>query len=237
MFNIKHLLIIKKLKNMGFSDDLLSFYWLVAGAVVYIACFLLALRSAPWAALGENRTLQHMLFGATALLMVLWSMRAGISPGLEIHFLGLTIMTLVFGWDLALLAATAALVGMAIIGKESWDALLLSGVCTVLVPIASTWLVYRFVEAKMLRNFFVFLFVCGFLGAGLATASSGLFTSALLVLDGVYSVEKIVHEYVRYLPLIMFPEGLMNGIFLTGMLVFHPDWVRTFDAKAYIDDQ
>lgn len=42
---------------------------------------------------------------------------------------------------------------------------------------------------------------------------------------------------VRFLPLIMFPEGLLNGIIMTGMMVFHPDWIRTFDARHYIDEQ
>ncbi|WP_315982595.1 hypothetical protein [Aliamphritea spongicola] len=48
---------------------------------------------------------------------------------------------------------------------------------------------------------------------------------------------KIHNEYIQYLPLIMFPEGLLNGIIMTAMMVFHPDWIRTFDAKAYIDEQ
>lgn len=222
---------------MGFSEGLLDSYWLIGSALVYIFALLTAVKFAPWTVIAENRILQHMLFGATLLLMILWSMRAGISPGLDIHFLGMTVMALVFGWDLAILAATIALIGMALIGKESWDGLFVNGICSVLLPVLATYLVLKFTEKKLLKNFFVFLFICGFLGAGISTAVSGLATSAVLVLDGVYDLNKIYHEYIRYLPLIMFPEGLLNGIFLTGMLVFHPDWVRTFDAKAYIDDQ
>ncbi|EAR63027.1 energy-coupling factor ABC transporter permease [Neptuniibacter caesariensis] len=222
---------------MGFSEGLVNSYWLFGSAVVYIFVLFAAFKSAPWRVILQNRILQHMLFGATALLMALWSMRAGISPGLEIHFLGMTVMTLVFGWDLAVISASIVLVGMAIISKESWDGLFVNGVCSVLLPIAATYLVLKFTERKLLKNFFVFLFVCGFIGAGISTAVSGMATSMVLVIDGVYDLNKIYHEYIRYLPLIMFPEGLMNGIFLTGMLVFHPDWVRTFDAKGYIDDQ
>lgn len=222
---------------MSFSEGLLSSYWLIGCAFIYFCALIAAFRSAPWGIISQNRILQHMLFGATALLMVLWSMRAGVSPGLGIHFLGMTVMTLVFGWDLAVLAASLALIGMAVIGKESWDGLFVNGVCSVLLPVLTTYLIYWYVEKRLLKNFFVFLFVCGFIGAGIATAVSGLATSMVLVLDGVYDLDKIYHEYIRYLPLIMFPEGLLNGIFLTGMLVFHPDWVRTFDAKGYIDDQ
>lgn len=222
---------------MSFSEGLLSGYWIWISGVVYAVVLFAAIKRAPWPVLFENRTLQHMLLGATVLLMLLWSMRAGISPGLGIHFLGITVMTLVFGWDLAIIAASVSLLGMALIGKESWDGLFVNGVCSILLPVASTYLVLYWVEKKLLKNFFVYLFVCGFIGAAISTAVAGLATSSVLVIEGVYDIDKIVHEYVQYLPLIMFPEGLMNGIFLTGMLVFHPDWVRTFDARAYIDDQ
>ncbi|WP_286236797.1 energy-coupling factor ABC transporter permease [Neptuniibacter halophilus] len=222
---------------MSFTDGLLSTGWLIAAAPIYLFALLQAARHAPWRVLGDNRVLQHMLGGATALLAVLWTMRAGISPGLGIHFLGITVMTLVFGWDLAILAASVVLLAMALIGKESWDGLLINGICSVLLPVAATYLICFFVERRLQKNFFIFLFVCGFIGAAVATAVAGLSTSAVLWLDGVYDLNKIYHEYIRYLPLIMFPEGLLNGIFLTGMLVFHPDWVRTFDAKGYIDEQ
>lgn len=222
---------------MSFSAGLFSNYWVVIAAIVYGLVFICALKSAPWKVLSTNRVLQHMLFGATVLLSVMWSMRAGISPGLGIHFLGLTVLTLVFGWDLAVLAASVVLIGMALVGKESWDGLFINGVCSVLLPVATTHLISQFVDRRLDKNFFIFLFVCGFFGAGISTAVAGLATSTVLVLDGVYSLEKVFLEYIRYLPLIMFPEGLLNGIILTGMLVFHPDWVRSFDAKSYIDDQ
>lgn len=222
---------------MSFSEGLLSTSWYWCSALIYLVALLCAVRTAPWQVIANNRILQHMLFGATVLLLTLWSMRAGISPGLGIHFLGLTVMTLVFGWDLAVLASTVVLIGMALIGKESWDSLFVHGVCYVLLPVASTYAIYRFVDNYMAKNFFVFLFIGGFIGAGIATAVGGLATSAVLVLDGVYDFNKVYMEYSRYLPLIMFPEGLLNGIFLTGMMVFHPDWVRYFDAQRYIDEQ
>lgn len=222
---------------MSFSEGLLSSGWYWSSALVYLVALFFAVRTAPWQVIANNRVLQHMLCGATVLLLVLWSMRAGISPGLGIHFLGLTVMTLVFGWDLAVLASTVVLLGMALIGKESWDGLFVQGVCYVLLPVATTYAIYWFVENRMAKNFFVFLFIGGFIGAGIATAVGGLATSAVLVLDGVYDFDKVYMEYIRYLPLIMFPEGLLNGIFLTGMMVFHPDWVRYFDAHRYIDEQ
>ena len=100
---------------MSFSSELISTAWIYISAIIYLLALGFAFKAAPWRVIRSNRVLQHMLFGATVLLMILWSMRAGISPGLGIHFLGLTVMTLVFGWDLAILAATVALIGMALI--------------------------------------------------------------------------------------------------------------------------
>lgn len=222
---------------MSISVGLLSGLWFWLSLLVFVPVLALALKTAPWSAMRQNRRLQHFFLGATVFLMVMWSMRAGISPGLGIHFLGVTALTLIFGWDLAILAGSLALVGMVFIGREGWDSLPVNAVCSVILPVLVSSLIVKLVEAKLEKNFFVYLFLCGFFGAGVSAAVSGLSTGAALWLDDVYSWQKITHEYVRYLPLIMFPEGLMNGIIMTGMLVFHPDWVRTFDARRYIDEQ
>ena len=222
---------------MSFSEGLLDGNWLWLMHLGYALALLLALWKAHWKVLAENRRLQHLLFGATAGLMLMWSMRAGISPGLSIHFLGITALTLMFGWDLAILSASLALLGMTLIGKESWDGFTANGICSIVVPVMVSYGILRYVEWKLPKNFFIYLFLCAFVGAGIASASAGLSSALLLWLDGVYSWAKIEHEYIRYLPLIMFPEGLMNGIVMTGMMVYLPDWVRTFDAKVYIDEQ
>lgn len=222
---------------MSISDGLLTGAWLSIFYVIYAAVVCWAITEAPWRVLLANRPLQHLLFGATVLLAAMWFMRAGISPGLSIHFVGMTMMTLLFGWDLAILAASIALLGMTLIGKESWDGFAINGFSSILVPAMVTHFIQRYVNQNLPKNFFVFLFVCAFLGGGLATAAAGISGSAVLWLDGVYSWSKIHHEYIRYLPLIMFPEGLMNGIIMTGMMVYYPDWIRTFNAKLYIDEQ
>ncbi len=222
---------------MSISEGLLSSFWYWLALLLYLPVLGFALYTAPWKVLLSNRRIQHFFLGATVFLAVMWSMRAGISPGLGIHFLGVTALTLIFGWDMAILAGTLSLLGMVVIGRESWQGMPVNGFCSVVLPVLSTYLILKVVEAKMMKNFFVYLFLCGFFGAAISAAVSGLSTGFVLWADGVYDWSKINHEYVRYLPLIMFPEGLLNGIIMTGMLVFHPDWVRTFNAKLYIDDQ
>ncbi|MBS98188.1 MAG: hypothetical protein CMI01_05875 [Oceanospirillaceae bacterium] len=222
---------------MNPGDGLVSGGWLLLTGVVYLVIMALALWRLPWGVLQRERGIQHLLFGAAVVLMLMWSLRAGISPGLSIHFVGMTTLTLMFGWDLAICAGTAALVGLSLIGRESWQSFPLNALCFVVIPSLVTLLVLRLVEWKLPKNFFVYLFLCAFLGGGVAAAAGGMTMGTLLWSADVYPWSKIYHEYVRYLPLIMFPEGLLNGIIMTGMMVFHPDWIRTFDARHYIDEQ
>ncbi|WP_432471891.1 energy-coupling factor ABC transporter permease [Amphritea sp. HPY] len=222
---------------MNLTTDLIGGFWFWLAQGVYFLGLLIALYSAPWRTLLSNRQLQHLFLGTTVILMLLWQMRAGISPGLGIHFLGVTVLTLMFGWDLAILAASLALLGTSIIGQESWQGFAVNGLCTIIIPVFVSYGILRLVEAKLPLNFFIYLFLCGFLGAGVATVSGGLSMGFLLWISEVYSGAKIYQEYIQYLPLIMFPEGLLNGIIMTGMMVFYPDWIRTFDATKYIDEQ
>jgi len=221
---------------MSFSEGVLTGDWLWLLHGTYLLALLVALWHAPWRILNSNIRLQHLLMGGTVALMAMWALRAGISPGLSIHFLGITVLTLVFGWDLAILAASLALLGMTLLGLESWQGFSASAVTSILIPVAVSYGILRFVEWKLPRNFFVYLSITAFIGSGIAVASAGLSSAALLWLNDVYSWEKIQHEYVIYLPLIMVPEALLCGGLMTGLMVFMPDWLRTFDSRVYIDE-
>lgn len=222
---------------MNITDDLLSDSWLWGPGILYLCALVLAVWKSPWRTISANRGLQHLFFGATVLLLLMWSMRAGISPGLSIHFLGVTALTLVLGWDLAILSASFVLLGMTILGKESWQGFAVNGLCLVVIPAFLSYGIHQLVDKKLPKNFFIYLFLCGFIGSSVVVAVSGLLMSGVLWIEGVYPWSKITQEYVDYLPLIMFPEGLMNGILMTGIMVFYPDWIRTFNARLYIDEQ
>ncbi|MDX2422490.1 MAG: energy-coupling factor ABC transporter permease [Amphritea sp.] len=222
---------------MNLTSDLITGFWFWFAQVGYFLLLGMAIWTAPWSTLVSNRQLQHLFLGTTVGLVVLWQLRAGITPGLGIHFLGVTVLTLMFGWNLAILSASMALLGTTLMGQESWNGFAVNGLCTIVIPVLLSYLILRQVEAHLPPNFFVYLFLCAFLGAGAATLAGGLSMGFLLWIDNVYSGEKIYSEYIQILPLIAFPEGLLNGIIMTGMMVFYPDWIRTFDAKKYIDDQ
>ncbi len=222
---------------MSITDGLLphlASLWLLAAFSLVV---LLALWRLPWRILLGNRHLQHLFFGSTVALTLLWTLRAGISPGLGIHFLGMTLLTLMFGWDLAIVSATLALLGVSWVGLESWQGFGFNGLCTIVLPALVSLGILRLVEARLAKNFFVYLFCCGFLGAAISVGIMGLAAALSLWGLDVYPWQQVYQEYVLLLPLIMFPEGLLNGIVMTAMMVFYPDWIRTFNARIYIDEQ
>ena len=222
---------------MNISTGVLSQSWIWGCAVVYAIALLFIIRRVPWGIIIRERGIQHLLFGSAVVLILLWQLRAGVTDYLIIYFLGITTLTLMFGWDLAVLVGSVVMLVMTLLGVETWQMLPINLVCKILIPAAVSILILRFVEARLQKNFFVYMFLCAFAGSGIAVGVSGLSMALILWLDGIYPWSKIYHDYAQYLQLIMLPEGLINGTIMTGMMVFHPDWIRTFDAKVYIDDQ
>ncbi|MCJ8337749.1 MAG: energy-coupling factor ABC transporter permease [Pseudomonadales bacterium] len=220
------------LNTEGLSE--LSYYFFNA---LFLLVFIYACYRSPWHLIKTNSTLQHLCFGATVTLMLLWSIKADISTGISIHLIGMTVLSLVLGWDLAIVCASIALTLVTIASASGWANFAANGVITLLLPVAVTYIIAGIVDRKLPKNFFIYLFVCGFFCAGLSAVLVGLSVSATLWVNDIYPWVKIQREIVTIILLTVFPEGLLNGMLLTAIMVFYPDWIRSFDAKAYIDDQ
>ncbi|MGD9660429.1 MAG: energy-coupling factor ABC transporter permease [Porticoccaceae bacterium] len=214
-----------------------SFHFIALIICVDLLILALALRVLPWRVLIREKAIQHLFFGFTLSLVFLWSLRAGLSPGLSVHFLGMTTLALVFGWDLAICAGVFATLGVTLIGREIWWDLPMNILCLVIIPVSISYVVLKMVEWRLPKHFFIYLLCCAFAGGGLAALGGGLAMAGILGLAEVYPWSKIYDEYLLYMPLIFFPEGLINGIIMTAMMVYYPDWVRTFDANRYLDGQ
>jgi len=186
-----------------------------------------------WAALLANRNAQHFFFGSSIVIAAFWLMKAGILPGLSFHILALTAVTLMMGWRLTVVSATLAQMGLVLIGQLDWPMLGYQLLFGCFLPIAFSFWFYCLVYKRLTHNPFVYILVAGFLNAGLTHAFSDLMTSASYWLSGSYSLAQIWHDYLRYLPLMMFPEGVINGMFISGMVAFHSRWLSTFDEDSY----
>ncbi|WP_297798473.1 energy-coupling factor ABC transporter permease [uncultured Marinobacter sp.] len=218
---------------MGMTDNLLSTTQLIITGLLFIVLLGLAIRHVDWRGFRKDNALQHSFFGAAVVLGFIWQLRAGISPGLSIHIFGMTVVTLMLGWGLAVLAGLMALVITVITGREPLAMFAANGLVTVMVPALVSHGIMLWERQRNFRNFFAYIFFCGFFGAGIAVACAGLVMCLMLWTAGVYEVRELVHEYIRYLPLIMLPEGFVNGVFVTGLMVFHPDRLTTLEQQRY----
>lgn len=218
---------------MGMTDNLLSTgQWLLT-FVLFLLVLLQAARTVRWHALFADNALQHSFFGAAVALGFIWQLRAGIYPGLAIHIFGITAVTLMLGWGLAVFAGLLALVLTVITGREPVTMFAANGLVTVMIPALVTQGIMLWERRRNFSNFFAYIFFCGFFGAGISVAVAGLMMCLMLWFSGAYEFSELVRDYLRYLPLFMLPEGFVNGAFVTGMMVFHPDRLTTLDQRRY----
>ncbi|UTW06710.1 energy-coupling factor ABC transporter permease [Pseudomonas benzenivorans] len=204
------------------------------GWLLYLAVLLWAVWRAPWLELFSDLRRQHLLFGTAFALFLLWLVRRDFDSGLSYHFLGMTAVTLLLDWPLAILAGLAAQLGMLALGRQDLAALGLNGLLLVLVPVLVTELCALQVERAQPRNLFVYIFFCGFFPAGLAVLSSALLGLAVLWIDGLFPFPYWLGDMAGYLWLVIFPEAFINGMVITGLVVFCPDWLETFNRTRYL---
>ncbi len=218
---------------MGMTENLLSTgQWLVT-AVLFVVILLAAVRGIDWKTFRKDNAIQHTFFGAAVVLGFAWQLRAGISPGLAIHIFGLTLITLMLGWALAVLSGLLALVITVATGREPLIMFAANGLITVMIPALVSHAIMLWERRRNFRNFFAYIFFCGFFGAGFSVAAAGVAMCLLLWTNGTYTFDVLVHDYISYLPLFMLPEGFINGVFVTGLMVFHPDSLSTLDQRRY----
>ncbi|SFR62536.1 Uncharacterized membrane protein [Marinobacter daqiaonensis] len=218
---------------MGLTDNLFPGWLLLVCGLLFAGVLVTAVRQTSWAGLRSSPRLQHCLFGAAVALGSLWQLRAGLSPGLSIHIFGMTAVTLMLGWPLAVFSGLLALVIVVVTGHEPLSLFAVNGLITVMVPALVTHGIMRWERHRNFRNFFAYIFFCGFFGAGAAVASAGVTMVLLLWLTGVYDWYHLVHDYLRYLPLFVLPEGFVNGTVVTGLMVFQPELLTTLDERRY----
>jgi uncharacterized membrane protein len=105
--------------------------------VAFALILLLALRLTPWRKFRDMEQL-NVFLGAVVSLLVLWHMDAQVQPGLSFHLLGVTAITLMFGWSLAVLGAALVLVGVTLNAGTGWEGFALNAFLSGIVPATLT---------------------------------------------------------------------------------------------------
>lgn len=205
--------------------------------LLFIGSAALVLKRLHLPAFVEDKKIQHLVFGAAASVFFLWLFRAGIYDGLNVHFLWLTALTLLLGLRWAFISATVALVGVTVVGKETWAMLGVNGLLGVSVPLLLSYLIYNLSFHKLPRHFFVYVFVCAFLPGAVMIALKMALLGGYYYLDGIHSWTTVKDNYLILIPLMLFPEGMLNGMTMTLLIIYRPSWVYTFYDKYYLNDK
>lgn len=206
--------------------------WLAALWLMLAILAILMWRKANWSMLTSTANV-NVFLGASVALLGLWLIKAGIRPGLNLHLLGATALTLMFRPWFAILALALVIGGLTLHNGEfsAYPAnLLMMGV----LPVTVSWAIYRLVDGKLPNHFFIYVFLNGFLGGAIAMASVGVASTLYALATGVYTFDYLAENYLPFYFLMAWAEAFSTGMIITILVVYRPEWVATFDDRRYL---
>ncbi|HRD48866.1 MAG: energy-coupling factor ABC transporter permease [Candidatus Competibacter sp.] len=218
---------------MHINDSLLPSDLLLFADFIWLLTLAQAVRAAPWRALLARSTRQHVFAGASLGLFLMWIFAVGVRPGLGFHLLGVTAYTLMFGWALGVIGVSLVMVA-ATFTTGDWSALALNALLIGVLPVSVSYGVYALVHRYLPHHLFIYIFLCAFFNAMLAAGAAVLALVVLLVATETYSFNRISSDYLPFVPLYLFPEGLINGMTITALIGVRPDWLKTYDDEVYL---
>jgi uncharacterized membrane protein len=218
---------------MAVDGDLFSPLLVWAMTLIYGSALVAALRMAPWARLRHAEQL-HVYLGLVVSLLMLWTMQVKVQPGLSFHLLGVTAATLMFGWSLAVIAASLALVGVSLNAGGGWEGFAINAMLGGVIPITLTQVLLILIRAYLPRQFFVYVLVNGFLTAGFVAVAAGYLAAWLLVLNGAYTYAHLSQTVLPFFPMMFLPEAMLNGWVMVVLVAQRPGWVYSFSDEQYL---
>jgi len=158
-------------------------------------------------------------------------------PALNFHLLGVTVMTLMFGWAFAVFGVLIVTIGSIINQDGHWVSIGLNALVMGCVPVLVTESLLRLAQRRLPHNFFIYVYINGFLAAGLSILIASALGALLMWLVDAGSSQWLGYQYLPYLPLVFFSEAIVNGMIMTAMVALRPGWVASFDDNLYINNK
>lgn len=218
---------------MNIPNGLISpdLFWL--NGFLALLIFGVGLVWSPWRALLHAPERFNLIAASVAFLTMLWLFSSSALPGLSLHFLGLTFVTLLIGWPLALVSGTAALLLLSLIGQVGLSGLGWDMLGMVAPPVFITALINAGAQRFLPPNYFIYLFINSFLAAILGAVAAATVSAGLMLAWGVYTWDTLASSYFPLLPIQWVPEAMINTMLILGATLVRPDWVITFDEQRY----
>ena len=201
---------------------------------LYLVILCASLKYWPNDGISTNRRRQHLVFGSATFLFLLWFFQTGIYQGLNVHFLWLTANVLLLGYRAAVISSCLALLGITAIGRENWAMFGVNGILGIILPMSISYLFYALAHYRLPRHVFVYIFVCSFLAGAITIAGKMLVLGCFYTLTGIYSWPTVVDNYLILILLLLFPEGLLNGMTMALVVIYKPSWAYTYCERLYL---
>ena len=221
------------IRTMSVAVGLVPSLWLWIGFGLCAYLLLTAARRGPWSTLKDNERL-HVYLGTCVGLMVIWTVKAGVSPGLSFHYLGATLFTLMFGWRLALVGFSLAVAATTLAVGDEWQGFAVALLCKGAVPILLSHGLHRLFQEKLPAHVFIYIFLNAFAASALAILASALAVAAVLWAAGAYTLQYLLSDYLAFVPLMMFSEAWITGMLIAIFVGYRPGWLITFDDSRYL---
>ncbi len=203
--------------------------------LIYLPVLSWAIYRAPWQS-ASSKPIQHIWPILCACTFLIWQMDISLMDNtVHIHLIGATLLTVLFGWQFAVIGLSSVLLATCVLQKLSILVFSMASFSLIVVPIFASYWIVRLVYRYLPRHFFVFIFLSGFANAAVAIFCSGITNSVLLdVLSNLDSMQIWQHTLPASL-LLVFPEAFITGAVLTIFVVYRPEWVRSFHDEQYLN--
>ncbi|NVJ61732.1 MAG: hypothetical protein HWE27_15160 [Gammaproteobacteria bacterium] len=211
-----------------------SFFGLVLINGVAIVIFVWAVVKAPWSLIFEVSLRQNLLLGSIFGLTIFWLMDFALTPLVIIHPIMITSVVLMVGLRFCLLVgaiASAVYCAFSVI-----DMLNVAGhfLLNVACPATFIWGSNRWLRSKNPSNLFFYTLGLGFIGSALTIPLVGTIGTGLSYCLDIALVSEGTSLQFEWILLAMFPEAFINGVIVSSITVFYPEWMKTFDEEYFL---
>jgi uncharacterized membrane protein len=217
---------------MNLFAESLTLPFIVAGWLMFLGGFIWALKTAPWHKVEGDKKAQNVLWAAAVAVFFIWQFSASLGSGLTFHFLLMTVLTLMFSPQFALIAMALALIGVTFEADLGWLSFGLNAVLMGGVPITMTVLMLKFSDRFLEKNFFVYVIFNAFLASAVGVVLSLSLGAWVLWGSEAHSLEVLKQSFIPFIPLMAVPEGFLNGMLMTLLILFKPRWVSSFKGHT-----
>ncbi len=180
---------------------------------------------------GSKPVPAHLLGAMAVAVGLAWTFRSTVAGSPALHWLAAPLALFLLGPRWACVAVMGGALFAAAAGAYGWARLPLQLLVDGLLPLAIAWAWLRLVERYLPAHLFVYLFVAVFAGTLLAVLAAG----ALQILLSPGPARPLGGGDAWIALLILADgEAMATGFVVTGLALYRPDWLQTFDPERYL---